>query len=57
MFRLRSGVFVGGVSNAGMCDSFGTVQFSGKREEKWKRCKVSAEELEAREQEIVCSPC
>jgi len=43
----------GSILNAGMCDSFGTVQLSGKPGEKRKHCKVSWKRLEARRWESV----
>ena len=51
-----SGVLVESISNAGMCDSFGAVQLSGKPGEKRERCKASVKEMEARRQKSVCFP-
>jgi len=42
------------IANAGMRDSFGIVQLSGKPGEKRKHCKTSVKELEARRWESVC---
>jgi len=42
------------IANAGMRDSFGILQLSGKSEEKRKYCKISRKELEARRWESVC---
>ena len=42
------------IANAGMRDSFGIVQLSGKPGEKRKYCKPSVRELEAQGSEIVC---
>jgi len=44
------------IANAGMRDSFGILQLSGKPEEKRKYCKISRKELEARSWESVCFP-
>jgi len=44
------------IANAGMRDSFGIVQLSGKPGEKRKHCKISRTELEARRWESVCFP-
>jgi len=43
-------------AKAGMRDSFGIMQLSGKPGEKWKYCKVSRKELAARRRESVCFP-
>jgi len=51
-----SGMFVGSIANAGMPDSFGIVQLSGKPGEKRKYCKVSRKEPEVRRRESVCFP-
>jgi len=45
-----SGMFVEGISNAGMRDSYGIMQLSGKPGEKRKHSKASMRELEARQQ-------
>jgi len=48
------------IANAGMRDSFGIVQLSGKPGEKpgekRKHCKASVRELKARRRESVCFP-
>jgi len=44
------------IANAGMCDSFGVVQLSGKPGEKRKYCKISRKEPKARRWESVCFP-
>jgi len=44
------------IANAGMHDSFGIVQLSGKPGEKRKYRKVSRKELEAPRRESVCFP-
>jgi len=44
------------IANAGMRDSFGIVQLSGKPGEKRKDCKASVNELEVRRRESVCFP-
>ena len=44
------------IANAGMRDSFGIVQLSGKPGEKRKYYKVSRKGLEARREEGVCFP-
>ena len=49
--RLRAW-FVGGISNAGMHASFGTVQPAGER---WERCRTGVKELEGR-RKGVCFP-
>jgi len=55
VYGLASGVFVESIVKAGMRDSFGTVQPSGKPGEKRKHCKVSVKGLEARrQQQSVC---
>jgi len=58
MVRLCAfGLYVrGSIANAGMRDSFGIVQLSGKPGEKRKYCKISRKELEARGWESVCLP-
>jgi len=53
---LASGVFVESIVNAGLSNSFGIVQLSGKPGEKRKYCKVSRKELEARRRESICFP-
>jgi len=42
------------ITNAGMGDSFGMVQISGKPGENRKYCKISRKELEVRRWESVC---
>jgi len=42
------------IANAGMRDSFGIVQLSGKPGGKRKHCKASVKKLEARRWETVC---
>jgi len=44
------------IANAGMRDSFGIVQLSGKPAEKRKYCKICQKELEARRWESGCFP-
>ena len=44
------------IENAGMRDSFGIAQLSGKPGEERKYCKISRKELEARRWESVCFP-
>jgi len=41
------------IANAGMPDSFGIVQLSGKPGEKRKHCKASVKELEARRGKVL----
>jgi len=48
-------LFVESIANAGIRDSFGIVQLSGKTGEKRKHCKVSRKELEARRWECYIS--
>jgi len=42
------------IANAGMRDSFGIVQLSGKPGEKGKYCKISRKALEAQRWQSVC---
>ena len=63
MLRIRAYVTASGVSfaesisNAGMHDSFGTMQLSGKPGGRLKRCKASVQEPEARGQGSICFFC
>ena len=44
------------IANAGMRDSFGIAQLSGKLREKREYCKINRKELEARRWESDCFP-